>query len=743
MSKQVASELTLSVIGMSCAGCSAKIERTLNGTVGVERAVVNFANRTAKVRLHSDGCGVQEVLATIRRLGFDATVQDSLAADMQQQRDRDTQELATLRRAFFVALVFTVPVFVLDMGGFAEEQEIRYLLFALAGVVQLGPGWRFYRTGVPALLRGTPDMNSLVFLGTTAAFVFSTVVTFAPQWIPESGRHVYFEASAVIITLVLLGRFLELKARGRAGEAIEQLLALQPQTARRLAVDGSDNTVPLADIRVGDRIRIIAGERIPVDSTVVSGSSYVDESMLTGEPTPVSKTAGAEVFAGTLNSNGTLIVQATGVGEQTVLAGIVKLVQDAQSVKLPIQQLVDRVTLWFVPTVLGLAAAAFALWWFLPAEPELSKSILTAVTVLIIACPCAMGLATPLSIMVATGTGARNGVWFRRGDALQTLSEAKIVAVDKTGTLTEGHPAVVDCWTVHPELTTAELLRKAAWLEQSSEHPLAGAIVRAAKDRQLDPGIAPQALTIPGRGIAMQVDEAGADMLRVGSIPWLSEFAGPLPVSAEAKVPEWEAGAATVVGVVEGERWLGVLAIADRLRDSAVGAVRALQGSGRRVIMITGDRIGTANAVAAKLGLDGVHAEAMPSGKADLVDSLKRQGKVVFVGDGMNDAPALAVADVGIAIGSGTDVAVHAAEVVLMGHDLNKAAFAIALSGKTLRNIRQNLFWAFAYNITLLPVAAGALYPMTGLLLSPMLAAGAMTASSICVVLNALRLRRL
>ncbi|MCD8483516.1 MAG: copper-translocating P-type ATPase [Verrucomicrobia bacterium] len=630
--------------------------------------------------------------------------------------------------------------FVLDMGGFGDLQSVRYLMFILAAVVQFWPGLRFYRMGIPALLRYAPDMNSLVVLGTTAAFAFSTVVTFVPDWIPDSSRHVYFEASAVIITLVLLGRYLELKARGQAGEAIEKLLGLQPQTVHHIDSDGVERIVPLSDIKPGHVLRVLAGERVPVDAVVASGASHIDESMLTGEPIPVARKEGDAVFAGTLNQNGVLILRATGVGQSTVLAGIVAMVRQAQAVKLPIQQLVDRVTLWFVPAVMVLALSAFVLWLILPAEPTLSKALVTAVTVLIIACPCAMGLATPLSIMVATALLPDKAFGFRRGDALQTLSSTRIVAIDKTGTLTEGRPSVVGIWTLQSEEQADWVLARAAWLEQSSTHPLATALVSAARQKGLVLQSPPNVATIPGKGVQLASEgEANAD-LRVGAIDWITEFAGSLPQDGQQAVERWEQEACTVVAVAEGSQWLGLIAIADRLRASAPSAVKNWQASGRTVVVITGDRLGTAEAVARTVGADAFHARILPANKAEIVTSLRGKGKVAFVGDGINDAPALAGADVGIAMGSGTDVAVHAAEVVLIGHDLNKISFAFRLSELTLGNIRQNLFWAFGYNVILLPVAAGVLYPFTGLLLSPMLAAGAMAASSVCVVLNALRL---
>lgn len=733
--------LELVIEGMSCAGCSAKIEKHLRTLPGVPHANVNFANRIATLTIDGTAANPASVCAAIRAIGFAASAQDDLNQQLSRQRAADAVQLQSLQRAFFLAAACTLPVFILDMSGFGTHPTVRYLFFVLAGVVQFGPGWRFYRTGIPALLRGAPDMNSLVALGTSAAFFFSTVVTFAPQWVHESGRHVYFEASAVIITLVLLGRFLELRARGRAGEAIEKLMALQPQQVRRLQRPDftAEESVPLAVIQTGDRLRILAGERIPVDAVIQSGESRVDESMLTGEPVPVLRTTGDKVFAGTLNQNGTLVVEAAEVGESTVLAGIVKMVLQAQSVKLPIQQLVDKVTLKFVPAVIALAVIAFAAWMLLPAEPSLNKALLTAVTVLIIACPCAMGLATPLSIMVATGSAAKSGVWFRRGDALQSLSECKFIAVDKTGTLTQGHPKVVALQSFAPT-TEDELIGLSASLEQNSTHPLAAALINCAGERGITLTPHVSANTVAGYGIESEGGPA-EDRLRVGSLRWLTQQAGPVPAEMADNIASWQSKAYTLVGATRGKDWLGIFAIADPIRASAPQAVRDWQQSGRKVVLITGDQPQTAEAVARQLGMDDVRAQVLPAQKADVVSELQQQGKTLFIGDGLNDAPALASADVSIAIGSGTDVAIHAAEVVLMNNDLNKVTYAMRLSAATLRNIRQNLVWAFGYNITLLPVAAGVIYPVTGILLSPMLAAGAMAASSVCVVFNALRLR--
>jgi Cu+-exporting ATPase len=608
--------------------------------------------------------------------------------------------------------------------------------FALTSAVLAGPGRHFFLRGFPALARGAPDMDSLVAVGSAAAWGFSTVATFAPAALPEGTRHVYFEAAAVIVTLILLGRWMEARAKGRTGEAVRKLIGLQPDTAL-LEADGETVETQVARLRPGDVLRVRPGERFPVDGRVLDGHGHVDESMLTGEPAPVEKTMGDSVTAGTVNGNAALRVEATGVGGDTRLARIVKMVEAAQGARLPIQSLVNRVTLYFVPAVIAVAVLTVAAWLVFGPAPALNHALVAGVAVLIIACPCAMGLATPTSIMVGTGRAAEFGILFRQGDALQKLQSVRTVAFDKTGTLTEGRPALTG---LHPAegFDEADVLAAAAALEAYSEHPLAAAILAAARERGLSLGEAAATETLPGRGIRGTV--AGRNVA-VGNARLMREAGIDTTALAET-ADAFAADGKTALHVAIDGHAAGVLAVSDPVKPTARDAVAALQGAGLRVAMITGDSQAAAHGVARELGIDTVVADVLPEGKLAALEDLRADGPLAFVGDGINDAPALATADVGIAIGTGTDVAIEAAEVVLTSGDPARVALAVELSRRTMRNIVQNLVWAFGYNVALIPVAAGLLYPFGGPLLSPALAAGAMAASSVLVVTNALRLRR-
>jgi Cu+-exporting ATPase len=653
-----------------------------------------------------------------------------------------------LSRAVAAAAAATLPLFLVEMARHfvpgahhwlamtLGEQAWRLASFALAGFVLFGPGLRFYRIGVPNLVRRSPDMNSLVVLGASAAFLYSVVATLAPGLLPAGANDVYYEAAAVIVTLVLVGRLLEARARGQASEAIKRLLTLQAKTARRVRGD-EEREVPIAEIVVGDVLAVRPGERVPVDGRVVEGESYVDESMVTGEPVPVRKAAGDPVTGGTLNTNGAFRFRAQAVGAETLLARIVRLVEQAQGSKLPIQALADKVTGWFVPAVIGIATLTFIAWLLLAPSPALAFALVHAVAVLIIACPCAMGLATPTSIMVGTGRGAELGVLFRQGAALQALSSVRVLAFDKTGTLTEGRPRLTDL-TPGGGFDRAEVLRLAASVESRSEHPIAQAVVDAARAESLA-FPAPQGFRAEaGFGAEARAEgrlvQVGADryMARLGvSVAAFADEASRL--AAEAKTPLYVA--------VDG-RLAAVLAVADPIRPEAAAALRRLREAGLTLAMITGDNARTARAVADQLGIDEVKAEVLPDGKVAALQALQdRHGPAAFAGDGINDAPALAAAEVGIAMGAGTDIAIESADLVLMRSDLDAVATAVALSRATMANIRQNLAWAFGYNVVLIPLAAGALHPMFGISLSPMAAAGAMALSSVSVVANALRLR--
>ncbi|OCC01531.1 copper-translocating P-type ATPase [Labrys sp. WJW] len=735
----------IAIEGMTCASCVRRVEKAIAATPGVVQAAVNLATERAQVSFEGP-VNLPPVLAAIAKAGYGAhVIEDDHAED--PERTARKAEIATLRRDLALAAVLTIPVFLVEMGGHlipALHHTVQmnlgqwnwYAQFVLISLVLFGPGLRFFVKGIPALLRGAPDMNALVALGAGAAWLFSVVATFLPAALPEGTAYVYYEAAGVIVTLILLGRYLEARAKGETSEAIRKLAGLQAKTALRLR-DGSETEVPIAELQPGDIIRVRPGEKIAVDGEIVEGSSYVDESMISGEAIPVTKGVGAEVIGGTINKTGSFAFRATKVGSQTLLAQIIRMVEAAQGAKLPIQALVDKVTAWFVPAVIAIATLTFIAWLLLGPNPALTFALVNAVAVLIIACPCAMGLATPTSIMVATGRAAELGVLFRRGDALQGLRDVKIVAFDKTGTLTQGEPAVTDIETA-PGFSENEVLALLASVEARSEHPLATAVVKAARERKL--AIPPAAAfeAIPGRGALALVD---GRKVAIGSSRWMAEQgidAGALAARAEAL---GEQAKTPLFAAVDG-RIAAVIAVADPIKPTAKAAVAALKALGIEVAMVTGDARRTAQAIAARLGIETIEAEVLPDGKAEIVQRLAaRGGKIAFVGDGINDAPALATADVGIAIGTGTDVAIESAAVVLMAGDPNGVVKAIGLSRATMRNIGQNLFWAFAYNIALIPVAAGALYAVNGTLLSPMLAAGAMALSSVFVVTNALRLK--
>jgi Cu+-exporting ATPase len=674
----------------------------------------------------------------------------------------ENPELAVMRHRFWVSTVLTVPVLLLAMSemipgdplGFVPHGVSLWLQLILATPVVLWGGWPFFERAWASVVHRSPNMFTLIGLGTGAAYLYSLLAALAPDLFPEAAREasgqvaVYFEAAAVIITLVLLGQVLELKARGQTSRALQELLELAPDTARRLEEDGSERDVPLEEVRVGDRLRVRPGEKVPVDGEVLEGRSTVDESMITGEPMPVSKEAGDEVTGGTLNGTGSLVVSARHVGADTLLSRIVEMVAEAQRSRAPIQRVADKVAAWFVPAVVLIAVAAFGLWLWLGPEPRLAHALVAAVSVLIIACPCALGLATPMSIMVGTGRGARAGVLIRNAEALEALEQIDVVVVDKTGTLTEGKPRLVAVETVEGgELGEDELLRLAAGLERGSEHPLAQAILSGAEERELTIPPSEDFSSVTGKGVHGTVDGRS---VAVGNRALLEEMeidAGALPDRADERRREGQ----TVMLVAVDGRAAGLLAVADPIKQSTPEAVRQLHEAGLRLVMLTGDERTTAEAVGRELGLDEIHAGVLPEQKAELVAELKtqRSGKrksqelrVAMAGDGVNDAPALARADVGIAMGTGTDVAIESAGVTLVQGDLRALVRALRLSRATMRNIRQNLFFAFAYNALGVPVAAGVLYPFFGLLLSPMIASAAMSFSSVSVIANALRLRR-
>ncbi|MEQ1945433.1 heavy metal translocating P-type ATPase [Mesorhizobium sp. VNQ89] len=738
--------IELAVEGMTCASCVGRIEKALRAVPGVAEASVNLATERAAVRYLRGIVDIGDLIGAIRAAGYEARAASAETGN--QEQEARAAEMTRLQRSLALAAALTLPIVVLEMGSHFVPaihdfvmnrigmQESWFVQFALASLVLFGPGLRFYQKGVPALFRFAPDMNSLVALGTIAAWGYSVVATFAPQTLPAGTANVYYEAAAVIVTLILLGRYLEARAKGRTSEAIKRLVGLAPKTAR-IVRDGESLELAIEEVRVGDIVLVRPGEKVPVDGEVVEGSSFVDESMITGEPVPVSKGEGAQVVGATINKTGSFSYRATKVGADTVLAQIIRMVEQAQGAKLPIQALVDKVTMWFVPAVIAAAALTFLVWLVFGPEPALTFALVNAVAVLIIACPCAMGLATPTSIMVGTGRAAEIGVLFRKGDALQTLRDAEVIAVDKTGTLTRGRPELTDLVTVEG-MDRNEVLALVAAVETRSEHPIGEAIVEAAGRRGLTLEAAHGFDATPGYGVQATV---GDRKVEVGADRLMTRLGHDLSVFADAARRLGEEGKSPLYAAVDG-RLAAIIAVSDPIRETTPEAVKALHALGLKVAMITGDNRRTAEAIARKLGIDEVIAEVLPDGKVDAVKRLAANGrKIAFVGDGINDAPALAQADVGIAIGTGTDVAIESADVVLMSGDLRGVANAIALSKATIRNIKQNLFWAFAYNVVLIPVAAGLLYPAYGWLLSPMLAAGAMAFSSIFVLSNALRLK--
>lgn len=738
----------IDIEGMTCASCVRRVELAIAAVASVKTVSVNLATERATIEIFA-GTSRAAIDAAIRKAGYEPRRNDTAGVEGDSREEARNREYATLKRDFTIAAVLTLPIFVLEMGSHAVpalhhwlhmnigQQPLYIAFFVLATIVQFGPGLRFYRKGVPALLRLAPDMNSLVVLGSSAAWAYSVVATFAPGVLPAGTANVYFEASAVIITLILLGRMLEAKAKGRTSEAIKRLMGLQAKTAR-VERNGEFVDVALEEVVAGDVIQVRPGEKVPVDGIVASGSSFVDESMISGEPIPISKGEGAEVVGGTINKTGSFTYRATKVGADTLLAQIIRMVERAQGSKLPIQALVDKVTAWFVPAVMVAAVLTFAAWLFFGPEPAVTFALVNAVAVLIIACPCAMGLATPTSIMVGTGRAAELGVLFRNGEALQSLKAIEVVALDKTGTLTQGKPVLTDL-EVADGFDRATVLALVAAAEAQSEHPSGAAIVAAAKEEGLTIAEAGAFEAVPGFGVSATVGQHRVD---VGAERYMQKLGISVQAFAATEARMGREAKSPLYGAIDG-KVAAAIAVSDPLKPTTPQAIRALHDMGFKVAMITGDNRRTAEAIAARLGIDEVMAEVLPDGKVEAIKRLRAGGRAVaFVGDGINDAPALAEAEVGIAIGTGTDVAIESADVVLMSGDLLGVTSAIALSKATIANIRQNLFWAFAYNAALIPVAAGLLYPFNGTLLSPMLAAGAMSLSSVFVLGNAMRLKR-
>lgn len=744
----VTAELDLVIEGMTCASCVGRVERALRKLPGVLEADVNLATERAHVCYVPASMDADALVAAVVDAGYGAhaLLEGAAAAgDTEAHRRREVRH--AMARDVIVAAVLALVIMVLSMGAAFVPALDRVLVASspfphfwewvqllLASVVLFGPGRRFFRPGLIAYRHLVPDMNSLVATGTGAAWLYSLLVLLVPTLFPPQSRHVYFDSAAVVVAAVLLGKYMEELAKGRTSAALRKLVGLQARTARRLDALGNEQEVPAAQLRVGDRIVVRPGERIPVDGRVCEGRAHVDASMLTGEPLPVARDVGDKVFGSTVDQDGRLVIEATSVGRDTVLAQIVKLVESAQSGKLPIQGLADRVVRIFAPVVILIALLAFGAWMVLVGN--VSEALVAAVAVLVVACPCAMGLATPAAIMVGTGRAAELGVLFRKGEALEALSRVDTVLLDKTGTLTEGRPALMDRVGPH----AAEALRLAAALEAASEHPLGRAIVEAARAEAMQLPAIENFHAEAGYGIEGQV--AGR-WVRVGARRFLQREGIALDAAWAQQAAALESAGRTVVWVAADVEVLGLLAIADRIKSESPAVVQALRTRGLRIVMVTGDAQRTAQAVAAQLGIDEVHAEILPQDKAQVVIALQSAGRrVVFVGDGINDAPALAHANVGIALASGTDIALEAADVTLTRGNLQEVVTAIDAARRTLNNIRGNLFWAFFYNILLIPIAAGVAAPL-GVHLNPMLAGVAMGLSSIFVLGNSLRLKRL
>ena len=737
--------LELQVGGMTCAACVSRVERALKKRPGVLDARVNLATERAVIDYLPATVGPDALQAAVRDAGYTA---EPVADGGDRERDARAGELASLRRDLVMAIAFTVPVVLLAMGpmlwpglgtlltGVAPAGFWHVAEWLLATPVQFWAGRRFYRAGWGELKHASPGMNTLVMMGSSAAYGYSVLAILVPGLFPEGTANLYFEAAAVIVTLILLGKTLEARAKGRTSEAIRKLMTLQAKHAR-VRRDGREVDLPIAEVVPGDVVVVRPGERVPVDGEVLEGESYVDESMISGEPVPVAKAKGSEVIGGTVNGNGAFSFTAARVGGDTVLAQIIRLVENAQAAKPPIQAIADRIAGVFVPVVIVLAAVTFAAWLAVGPDPALSFAFVAAVSVLVIACPCAMGLATPTAIMVGTGKAAEMGTLFREGTALEGLARVDTVVLDKTGTLTLGHPELTDVIALHGD--EDELLRLVAAAESRSEHPIARAVVAGIEARGFDVSGTTRFEAVPGYGLEAEVEgrrvQVGADryMARLG-LDLAAHEARVEALADDAKTPVYVA--------IDGELAM-ILAVADPIKQGSTAAVAALHALGHRVAMVTGDNARTARAVARQAGIDDVVAEVLPADKAEQVARLQRDGRrVAFVGDGINDAPALARADVGVAIGTGTDIAIEAGDVILMRGDLRGLVDAVRLARRTLGTIRGNFFWAYAYNVALIPVAAGVLYPWLGLLLNPMLAAAAMSVSSLFVVSNSLRLRR-
>ncbi|NQV85213.1 MAG: copper-translocating P-type ATPase [Rhodospirillales bacterium] len=736
----------LAIRGMTCASCVARLEKVLSALPGVNSAEVNLATEKAHVSYTPGVLDANGLVRAVEQAGYEGRAITNGEVNI-EDHDHHASETQTLRRNVVFAAALTVPLFLIAMlkmvPGIGDGMMVTLsergwigVEFLLATPVLFYAGRRFFVSGWAELSHLSPGMNSLVMLGASAAYFYSVAALVAPGLFPVGTANSYFEAAGVIVTLILIGRYLEALAKGRTSEAIKKLMQLQAKTARVIR-DGKETEIPIEDVVAGDLVVVRPGERLAVDGVVTDGASYVDESMISGEPVPVEKSPGTEVTGGTVNKTGAFTMRATRVGADTVLSQIIRMVEEAQGSKPQIQKLADQIASVFVPVVMAASAVTFGVWLTFGPDPALSFAFITSVSVLLIACPCAMGLATPTAIMVGTGKGAEMGVLFRRGTALELLAKIDTVVLDKTGTLTKGRPELTDFNVI--DGNEDDVLRLVAAAETKSEHPIAEAIVRAVHGKGIELPIVEAFNAEPGYGIDAKIE---GHTVQVGADRYMERLGidlGPVTASAEALADQ---ARTPLYAAIDG-KLVAVIAVADALKDGSRDAITTLQGMGMETVMVTGDNERTARAIAAESAIHRVLAEVLPERKAEEIKRLQAEGrKVAFVGDGINDAPALAQADVGIAIGTGTDIAIEAGDVILMSGDLRGIVNAMYLSRRTLATIRLNFFWAYAYNVALIPVAAGALYPWLGVLLSPMLAAGAMSFSSIFVITNSLRLRR-
>jgi Cu+-exporting ATPase len=736
------SRLSIPIGGMTCAACASRVEKTLRALPGVSEATVNLASEKATILYHSAKLGKEEIQKAIEELGY--TLRGFGEEDwVDPEKEARQDEIRQQKAKFWASGILAAIIFLGSMPEWfpwvPSILQNHLTLFLMASPVQFWGGWQFYRGFWLALKHGTSDMNSLIAIGTSAAYLYSTAVTFFPEFFTGYGGRgeVYFDTSATIIALVLLGRMLEALAKGHTSEAIRRLMRMRPKSARVIR-QGEQMEVPVEEVLPGDIVIVRPGERIPVDGIIREGHSSVDESMLTGESLPVEKTVGDSVFAGTINKAGSFRFEATKVGKETALAQIIRLVEEAQGSKAPIQRLADRVASIFVPTVILIALGTFFLWLLWPQNPRFDLALLNFVAVLIIACPCALGLATPTAIMVGTGRGAENGILIRNGESLELIHRVDTVVFDKTGTLTQGKPKVTDLIALNG-FSNEEILGWAASAEKESEHPLGEAIVSAALEKGLPLERIDEFEAIPGQGIRVKIRGRS---FHLGNLRFMESSHVPVDALLEP-IERLTAEGKTPMIIAQDRVPIGLVAVADPLKPHASDVIAALHRMGYEVILLTGDMARTARAVAASIGIDRVLAEVPPWGKSLEIKKLQEEGKIVaMVGDGINDAPALAQADIGMAIGTGTDVAMESSDITLVTGDLRAVVSAIQLSRRTMRTIKQNLFWAFLYNALGIPIAAGILYPFWGILLNPMIASAAMALSSVSVVTNSLRLRR-